>query len=204
MVHLSEEIWRGRETELALFGCRIRAPEGINLRLDQPCVHEHGSVGGWLTTEKGELTFTLLWRRLCYWKASADPTDVPASEQGWITLNDEFVRAAVVSSRRDAARAAIVHQREASGPSVHPGVDIALRLRPRRRRMRVIELHRRQMLWTCPESRRHLAFEVSVLAGSGVDLDAAFERFVPTLGCHSEEDRPDCPAPAAGARVRIR
>lgn len=172
------------KSEISLFNCRVMAPEGTNLRLDQPCVETHGSIGGWLTEAGEELTFTLLWRPLQYWHPSA-PVEVPTSPEGWTELNDTFIETAVVSSRRDAARTTVDHHRPATAPTDHLGADIALDLRPRRRRMRSIDLRRRQLLWTCPESQRHMAFEVSVLAQSKVDLDAAFEQFLPTLACHT-------------------
>jgi hypothetical protein len=174
-------------TEIALFDCRAFVPAGTSLRLDQPCVREHGSIGGWLTTDEGEVAFTLLWRRLRYWKPSAE-ADVPGPAAAWDVLNGQFIEAAVASSRKDAARTGIEHQREVPAPLAHHGADITLNLRPRRRRMQAVDLRRRQLLWTCPQTQRHMAFEVSMLKGSSASLDSVFERFLPTLACHTEGD----------------
>jgi hypothetical protein len=182
-----DEVSLDLATEIALFDCRVLVPVGTSLRLDQPCVREHGSIGGWLKTEEGEVALTLLWRRLRYWNPSA-AADVPGPPEQWDALNEEFIEAAVTSSRKDAARTGIEHQWEVSAPLAHHGADIVLDLRPRRRRMQAVDLRRRQLLWTCPESQRHMAFEVSMLKESSVNLDSAFERFLPTLACHSAGD----------------
>lgn len=184
---IRDEVSLDLVTEIALFGSRLLVPGGTNLRLDQPCVREHGSIGGWVKPEEGEVAFTLLWRGLRYWHPSREAT-IPGSPEEWDMLNEQFIEAAVASSRKDAARTGVEHRWGAPAPAAHHGTDITLDLRPRRRRMQAVNLRRRQLLWTCPESQRHMAFEVSVLKGSDVDLDSTFERFLPTLACHPVGD----------------
>ena len=179
----------GSGSPVALFGCGLTAPDGVSMRLDQPCVREHGSIGGWITRGGEELAFTLLWRPLRYFvprksRQVAPATPPPASVEEWDALHGRFVDAALASSGRDAARSVIHYRNPCAGPGEHSGTDIALTLRPRRRRLRPAVLRRRQLLWTCPQTSRHLAFEVSVLEGTRLDLDDAFDRLVPTLSCH--------------------
>lgn len=168
---------------VALLGWSFRAPAGTSYRLDQPCVQQHGSLGGWLRAEAApgqngdEIAFTMLWRPLHYWSPQVGGDDLDAAQAA-------YVERALAQTRRD-SKGLEVHQHTETrlGAAGHAAALLDLSIGVRRR-LGSVRLHRRQALWTCAETRRHLAFEVSALAQDDDCVQGWFSDLTATLTCH--------------------
>lgn len=167
----------GSET-VRLLGWGLSVPAGTSFRLDQPCVQQHGSLGGWHQDAAGEVAFTILWRPLHYWSGPGG-----ADDQGG-ELQDGFVRQALSTTRRDGRRVVVHEQGPLHLETAGHGATLLDLTIGVRRRLSSVRLRRRQALWTCTASGRHLAFEVSAMEGEATAAEELFARILPTVTCH--------------------
>lgn len=168
--------------EVRLAGMGMSVPAPTQYRVDQPCSAEHGSIGGWLRNDGKEVAFTLLWRPLAYW--SVKPIDQSSESLDVSALQQEFVRQALARTRRDARHADAGS--ETYGPVGRCGhhgdvIDLSLAVR---RRVRGLTLFRRQALWTCTVSERHVAIEMSSFRDGQDHIDQYWTRMLASVTCH--------------------
>lgn len=166
--------------ELSVAGLGLRVPAKSQYRMDDPCSYAHGSVGGWVRTPDHEAVFTVLWRPLAYWARGRAAREAPDRDPA--ELHETFLEEAVRRMRRD-ANAMRTDDRATRPRTVagHPGQELVANISVRRR-MRTHRLHRRQVLWTCECSSRHMAFELSV-PDADSPLIALWDQMVPRE-CH--------------------
>lgn len=179
-----------RWSELALANMGLTIPKMTQYRLDPPCTFEHGSIGGWLKDGREEIVFTLLWRELRYWRRTQEQKydNASANEDDSRRLHEEYVEGALRKMKRDSRGLSITSNEEVdiAGLKAHPRnvVDLTFYVR---RRLRSLQLTRRQLLWTCMGSGRHMAFEISVLSGNMEVLNQYWPTMSSTIWCgHGE------------------
>lgn len=170
---------------LEIAAIRTMVPAQTQYRVDNPCTMQHGSVGGWIKDGIFDQGFTIIWRpRGVFVKPGVKDVEAHGSFRETIVRN----------IRRETHAFQIVREDSIRMPSSPHSCDLLEYGFVVRKSLKRIELTRRQALWTCEETGRHIALEVTAATHVFAHSEPMWDILFTAMSCHARVGEELCQA----------